>query len=158
MLRSSFFLLVLLALAALIFFSSCDKKEQAKKDEETILEYLDYMRLEGFSRTEDGIYYKLLSEGSGNNPHAGSRVTVHYTGRLLDNSIFDSSYERGQPASFSLTQVIKGWQLAIPLLKPGGEGIFLIPSELAYGSSPPAGSSIGPNAVLRFDVRLISID
>ena len=87
-------------------------------------------------------------------PGPKTKVTVHYTGMLLDGTIFDSSVQRGEPATFGLNQVIKGWQEAVPLLSKGGKGKFIIPSSLAYGARG-AGGTIPPNAVLIFEIELL---
>ena len=84
---------------------------------------------------------------------AGDRVLIHYTGRLDDGTVFDSSYDRGEPISFKLSQVIPGWQEAIPLLKKGGKATFVIPSGMAYGARKAG--KIPPNSVLAFEVELI---
>jgi FKBP-type peptidyl-prolyl cis-trans isomerase len=103
-----------------------------------------------------GLQYKIVEEGTGVSPTAESTVTVHYTGMTLDGKVFDSSVQRGQPATFGLSQVIKGWTEGVALMKPGAKYIFYIPSDLAYGERG-AGESIPPNATLIFEVELISI-
>jgi FKBP-type peptidyl-prolyl cis-trans isomerase len=107
--------------------------------------------------TPEGICFVSTLAGTGGNPTIDNTVTVHYEGFLMDGSKFDSSRDRGAPATFGLTQVIKGWQIGIPLFKRGERGQLLIPSSYAYGNNPPAGSSIPKRAVLRFDIELISI-
>ena len=106
--------------------------------------------------TASGLQYEVLTEGTGANPLATDQVTVHYTGKLLNGEVFDSSVERGQPATFGLNQVIRGWTEGVQLMKEGAKYRFFIPSELAYGERG-AGPSIGPGATLTFDVELISI-
>jgi len=107
--------------------------------------------------TESGLQYEILSEGDGETPKsAESEVTVHYEGSLLNGTIFDSSMQRGEPATFPLNRVIKGWTEGVQLMKVGAKYRFYIPSELAYGPQG-AGGQIGPNATLIFDVELISI-
>jgi FKBP-type peptidyl-prolyl cis-trans isomerase len=112
---------------------------------------------EGVQVTETGLQYIVEKEGEGDAPAATSEVTVHYTGKLLDGSVFDSSVERGQPATFTLNRVIPGWTEGLQLMKPGAKYTFYIPSDLAYGDrgAPPR---IAPNATLIFDVELISIN
>ena len=128
---------------------------QAEKDKNKILEYALAQEMEVQS-TESGIYYMIERPGEGDRaPKVSDIVTTHYRGTLLDGKEFDSSYKRNQPLDFPLSNVIKGWQESIPLLKKGGKGTFLIPSELAYGSRG-AGSDIPPNAVLRFDIELLN--
>ncbi|MEN7551231.1 FKBP-type peptidyl-prolyl cis-trans isomerase [Rapidithrix thailandica] len=111
---------------------------------------------EGVVTTESGLQYKVLVEGKGNSPDASSQVTVHYKGLLLDGTTFDSSYERGEPASFQLNQVIKGWTEALQLMKEGGKWMVYLPYDLAYGERG-AGNDIPPYATLIFEVELIKV-
>lgn len=106
--------------------------------------------------TASGLQYEVLAEGNGVRPEAADQVTVHYTGKLIDGTVFDSSVERGQPATFGVTQVIPGWVEALQLMKAGSKWRLYIPSNLAYGPQG-AGGAIGPNATLIFDVELISV-
>jgi FKBP-type peptidyl-prolyl cis-trans isomerase FklB len=106
--------------------------------------------------TASGLQYEVLEEGDGKMPKATDQVTVHYTGKLLDGTVFDSSVERGQPATFGLNQVISGWTEGVQLMKVGSKYRFYIPSDLAYGARG-AGNDIGPNATLIFDVELLEI-
>lgn len=110
---------------------------------------------QGVVTTASGLQYKVLREGAGESPKATNTVTVHYEGRLINGKVFDSSYQRGQTIEFGVTQVIKGWTEALQLMKPGAKYQLYIPSELAYGERG-AGNDIGPNAVLIFDVELVS--
>ncbi len=109
------------------------------------------------SRTDSGLEYVLLAPGQGEDPGPSSQVTVHYAGWLADGTLFDNSYERGEPASFSLGRVIPGWTEGLQLLKPGGRAILVIPPELGYGAqgSPPA---IPPNATLVFQIELLAVE
>ena len=107
--------------------------------------------------TASGLQYTHLTEGSGDAPTAESTVTVHYRGTLLDGTEFDSSYNRGEPISFPLSGVIKGWTEGLQLMKPGGKTKFFIPQELAYGANPNPNGPIPPFAALIFEVELISI-
>lgn len=111
---------------------------------------------EGVKTTASGLQYKVLKEGSGAHPKATSTVTVHYKGTLLDGRQFDSSYDRGQPATFQLNQVIPCWTEGVQLMTPGSKYQFWIPGDLGYGSqgSPP---TIPPNATLVFEVELLSV-
>lgn len=111
---------------------------------------------EGVQVTASGLQYKVLENGSGNTPSAESTVEVHYEGKLLDGSIFDSSYQRNETTSFPVNGVIPGWTEALQLMKEGDVWEVTIPSDLAYGANG-AGQAIGPNATLIFKVELVSI-
>lgn len=111
----------------------------------------------GYQTTPSGLKYVTVVEGAGASPKATDIVTVHYTGRLLDGTVFDSSLERGEPTSFPLQAVIKGWTEGLQLMKVGGKTVFFIPSNLAYGEMGTPGGPIGPNQDLIFEVELISI-
>ena len=106
--------------------------------------------------TESGLQYEILAEGNGEKPAASDTVVVHYTGTLIDGTVFDSSVERGTPATFGVTQVIPGWVEALQLMQVGAKWRLYIPSDLAYGPRG-AGGAIGPNATLIFDVELLQI-
>lgn len=107
-------------------------------------------------QTTSGLQYMVLKEGTGAKPGAEDTVTVHYTGKLLDGTVFDSSVERGEPASFPLNAVIPGWTEGLQLMSEGSKYRLFIPSELAYGSKG-SGDKILPNATLIFDVELIKV-
>jgi FKBP-type peptidyl-prolyl cis-trans isomerase FklB len=111
-------------------------------------------RGEGIITLPSGLQYRVISEGTGASPTDTSIVTVHYTGKFINGEVFDSSVERGEPASIPLNRVIKGWTEALKLMRPGAKWTLYIPSKLAYGESAP--ESIGPNRLLIFDVELIS--
>ena len=106
--------------------------------------------------TASGLQYEVLEEGDGPRQEAGDQVVVHYTGKLIDGTVFDSSEERGEPATFGVTQVIPGWVEALQLMKAGSKWRLFIPSQLAYGPQG-AGGVIGPNQTLIFDVNLIKV-
>ncbi len=106
--------------------------------------------------TSSGLQYEILSPGKGPHPTASDKVTVHYHGKLLDGTVFDSSIERGDPATFGVTQVIKGWVEALQKMKVGSKWRLFIPWQLAYGERG-AGGSIGPYSTLIFDVELLNI-
>lgn len=112
---------------------------------------------ENVKETASGLQYIVEKEGTGDQPSAESEVTVHYTGRLLDGTVFDSSVNRGEPATFPLNQVIPGWTEGVQLMKEGAKYRFFIPSDLAYG---PHGvpNVIPPHSTLIFDVELIKIN
>lgn len=133
------------------------KAEQLKANEEIGKQFLiENAKKEGITTLESGLQYEVLEAGQGAIPTAEDRVTVHYHGTLIDGTVFDSSVERGDPATFGVTQVIQGWVEALQLMPTGSKWRLFIPSELAYGSRG-AGGLIGPNAALIFDVELISI-
>jgi FKBP-type peptidyl-prolyl cis-trans isomerase FklB len=106
--------------------------------------------------TATGLQYEVLAEGNGTQPTANDRVKVHYTGKLIDGTVFDSSVERGEPATFGVTQVIPGWVEALQLMKAGSKWRLYVPSDLAYGPNG-AGGVIGPHATLIFDVELLEV-
>jgi FKBP-type peptidyl-prolyl cis-trans isomerase FklB len=112
---------------------------------------------EGVVVTESGLQYKILEPGEGSSPGADDVATVHYRGTLIDGTQFDSSYDRGQPATFPVGGVIAGWTEALQLMQPGAKWQLVIPAELAYGERG-AGQDIGPGATLLFDVELISVE
>jgi FKBP-type peptidyl-prolyl cis-trans isomerase FklB len=112
---------------------------------------------EGVKTTASGLQYKVLKEGSGPTPKAADTVKVNYRGTTIDGTEFDSSYKRGQPATFPVNRVIKGWTEALQLMKPGSKYQLVIPADLAYGERG-AGSDIGPNAALIFEVELLEVN
>jgi FKBP-type peptidyl-prolyl cis-trans isomerase FklB len=117
--------------------------DNAKRDEITV--------------TASGLQYEVLSEGAGAKPSATDQVTVHYHGKLTNGTVFDSSVERGQPATFGLNQVIKGWTEGLQLMSKGAKYRFYIPQDLAYGATPHPGGPIEPYMTLVFDVELLDI-
>lgn len=106
--------------------------------------------------TSTGLQYEVITEGEGAMPKADDQVEVHYTGKLIDGTVFDSSVDRGVPATFGVTQVIPGWVEALQMMKAGSKWRLYIPSALAYGPNG-AGGIIGPNATLIFDVELLKV-
>ncbi len=111
----------------------------------------------GVTTTSSGLQYEVLTEGTGPKPTAANKVTCHYHGTLIDGTIFDSSVQRGQPATFPLQAVIKGWTEGVPLMNLGSKYRFFIPSELGYGDRQVS-AQIGPNSTLIFDVELLGIN
>ena len=110
----------------------------------------------GVTELPEGIQYEVIKEGTGANPLLRDKVKAHYKGTLLDGKEFDNSFKRGQPFSAPLTALIRGWQIALPLMKEGSHWRLWIPSHLAYGDNG-AGGSIPGGATLVFEVELISI-
>jgi FKBP-type peptidyl-prolyl cis-trans isomerase FklB len=111
---------------------------------------------EGVTVTESGLQYQVITEGTGPKPTAENTVKVHYHGTTIDGEVFDSSVERGEPATFPLGGVIKGWTEGLQYMTVGSKYKFVIPADLAYGSRQ-AGAKIGPNSTLIFDVELLEI-
>lgn len=135
-----------------------EKKEQAEKNLAEGKEFLEAnAEKEGVVTRPSGLQYKILEEGSGESPTKESEVTVDYKGTLVDGTVFDSSYQRGKPATFGVSDVIAGWTEALPLMKEGAKWRLFIPAELAYGEKG-AGPVIGPNATLIFDVELKEVN
>ena len=111
----------------------------------------------GVITLESGLQYMVLKEGEGDSPKVSDTVSTHYHGQLLDGTVFDSSVERGRPATFALNDVIRGWTEALQKMKVGDKWRLFIPSELAYGPQG-AGGAIGPHATLVFDIELLNIE
>lgn len=152
------------ATAAVASFSGCAERKQSSsfnsipetpvsKSEQFLAEN---RTKEGVKTTASGLQYKITREGTGKTPAATDKVTVHYEGRLIDGTVFDSSIKRGQPATFPLNGVIRGWTEGFQLFKEGTKATLYIPSDLGYGAagSPP---KIGPNQTLIFDIELIKV-
>ncbi|MEH6658715.1 FKBP-type peptidyl-prolyl cis-trans isomerase [Leeuwenhoekiella marinoflava] len=130
------------------------KAAENKEKEEAFLK--ENTTKEGIQTTESGLQYKVIEEGTGDSPSATDKVEVNYEGKLLDGTVFDSSYDRGEPATFGVNQVIKGWTEGLQLMKEGAKYEFYIPSDLAYGQRG-SGAKIGPGATLMFTVELIDV-
>lgn len=113
---------------------------------------------EGVQVTESGLQYKVLEEGTGASPGEEDQVRVDYEGTLIEGTVFDSSYERGEPATFPLNRVIPGWTEGLQLMKEGAKYKFFIPGDLAYGQNPPPGGQIGVNETLIFEVELLEVN
>lgn len=144
------------------------RKEQEKKRQEKLAEEAsknlekgqtflkENGKKPGVVTLDSGLQYKILKEGKGTKPEETSEVTVHYEGRLLDGKVFDSSYERNQPATFQLNQVIRGWTEGLKMMPQGSTWELYIPADMAYGPGGIPGR-IGPNEVLAFKVELLEV-
>ena len=134
---------------------------QAKQYEGVIAEGKAFLEAnaqkEGIQTTASGLQYRVVQEGTGASPADTSSVTVHYTGKLVDGTVFDSSLKRGEPTTFGVNQVIAGWTEGLQLMKEGAKYEFYIPYNLAYGERG-AGGAIPPYATLIFEVELISVN
>jgi len=129
----------------------------AKKNLEAGQAFLEAnKKKDGVVTLPSGLQYKVITEGKGKQPKSEDTVVAHYQGALINGTVFDSSYQRNEPATFPVTGVIKGWQEALPLMKEGTKWQVFIPADLAYGPRG-AGSAIGPNEVLVFDIELLSV-
>jgi FKBP-type peptidyl-prolyl cis-trans isomerase len=113
-------------------------------------------KAEGIIVTDSGLQYRILEEGVGSKPLSGDNVRVHYKGMFLDGTVFDSTYEKGEPAILSLRSVIKGWQEALQMMKVGAKWELFVPSNIAYGPKG-SGGKIKPNTTLHFEVELLGI-
>jgi len=130
------------------------KGVKAKSEGETFLK--ENSKRDGVITTASGLQYKVLQEGNGKSPKATDNVKCHYEGKFINGDIFDSSIRRGEPATFPLNGVIKGWTEGLQLMKEGAKFRFYIPFDLAYGANG-AGASIPPYSTLIFDVELIEV-
>lgn len=138
------------------FFTNLEK-QGAEQNERLGREYLEKNKdVEGVKVTASGLQYQVVKEGDGAQPGPDDVVTVHYTGKLIDGTVFDSSVERGEPATFAVGQVIPGWVEGLQLMREGSAYRLFIPSNLAYG--PHGTGPIQPNSTLIFDVQLIKVE
>ena len=137
-----------------------DIKNATGEDKETLIAGQKFLeengKKEGIKTTASGLQYEVIKAGDGEKPKATDKVTVHYHGTLLDGKVFDSSVDRGQPATFGLNQVIPGWTEGVQLIPQGGKYRFFIPYDLAYGARG-AGADIKPYSTLIFEVELLKI-
>lgn len=147
--------LVLIAIVIVLIWSGTQKQVDAVRPAD--LAYLKTNQGKpSVITTASGLQYEVLSEGTGPSPSRTDTVAVHYEGRLIDGTVFDSSIARGEPAVFPLDQVIPGWTEGVQLMKTGSKYRFTIPSELGYGARG-AGAVIPPNAVLVFEIELLGV-
>jgi FKBP-type peptidyl-prolyl cis-trans isomerase len=144
-------------------FADLQEKMQAKQGQEIIVEkekgqqfLTENKKRKEINETASGLQYEVIVMGKGEKPAATDKVKVHYTGKTLDGKVFDSSVERGEPATFGLNQVIAGWTEGLQLMPVGSKVMLYIPSELAYGERG-AGAMIKPGATLIFEVELLEI-
>ena len=137
------------------------KELQEKEAEEKSAEGQQFLaengKRAGVVTTESGLQYEVLKEGKGPLPKASEKVKVHYTGMLIEGKVFDSSIERGEPTTFGVTQVIKGWQEALQLMPVGSKWKIFIPQDLGYGPRGAGGGEIPPYAALIFEMELLEI-
>ncbi len=131
------------------------KGEENRKESAAFLEA--NKKKEGVVTLPDGLQYIIMKKGNGPIPKSTDKVSVHYHGTLIDGTVFDSSVDRGQPAEFGVTQVIKGWTEALQLMPVGSKWKLFIPADLAYGDHPRPGGPIGPGMALIFEVELLEI-
>ena len=136
-------------------------KKQQNESESVIEQGVDYLRenakREGVTTLESGLQYEIINDGTGSKPTIEDNVTTHYHGTLVDGTVFDSSVDRGEPASFPVGGVIKGWTEALQLMNVGSKWKLYVPYDLAYGERG-AGAQIAPYSTLIFEVELISIN
>ena len=138
------------------FFTRKSQEQAAKAKEEGARFLAENAKKEGVVTLPSGLQYQVLREGNGKKPKATDQVRCHYEGKLIDGTVFDSSYKRGEPAVFGLNQVISGWTEGVQLMQEGAKYRFFIPYNLAYGERG-AGQQIPPFAALIFDVELIEV-
>ncbi len=150
------------------YFSEIQQEQQVLREEELALEYEDYIAenkayLEENAKKDsvvtlpNGLQYIILEEGSGPRPAGTDEIKFHYTGWLIDGTVFDSSYDRGEPAVFPVNGLIPGWSEIIKMMPVGSKWKVWVPADLAYGSSSPQGSNIIPFSTLIFEIDLIEI-
>jgi len=133
------------------------KNDKAAENSKAGLEFLEANKQKaGVHELPSGLQYEVIVDGSGSKPSATNKVTCHYHGTLINGNVFDSSVQRGQPATFPLNMVIKGWTEGLQLMSVGSKWRFFLPPQLAYGDRQ-TGSHIGPNSTLIFEVELLGI-
>jgi FKBP-type peptidyl-prolyl cis-trans isomerase len=163
---------IVMAAMLMAGMASCNNQTSSESNEEATVDYgqqikdnktmgREFMeenaKNDSVVQTKSGLQYMVLKEGTGVKPGPTDKVTVHYTGKLIDGTVFDSSVENGEPITFPLDGVIPGWTEGLQLMSEGSKYRLFIPSELAYGSKG-AGDKILPNSTLIFDVELIKVE
>ncbi len=138
------------------YFEGLQKKSEGMNSEQGKAFLAENKKKAGVIELPSGLQYSVITEGAGVKASSKDQVKVHYTGTLIDGTVFDSSVSRGEPATFGVTQVISGWVEGLQLMSKGAKYKFFIPSNLAYGAQG-AGKVIGPNATLIFEVELLEI-
>ena len=143
------------------FFSAFQQKELKNQYKDYIAQNKTFLetnsKKDSVVSLPSGLQYSIITEGTGNKPGINDRIRVHYTGTLIDGTIFDSSYQRNEPAEFGVGEVIPGWTEAIQLMQVGSKWRVFIPENLAYGAQSPQGSAIKPYSTLIFEVELLEI-
>lgn len=133
------------------------KNEQAEANLKAGQDFLKANKTkQGVIELPSGLQYQIIAEGTGTKPSVSNKVTCHYHGTLIDGTVFDSSVKRGQPATFPLNKVIKGWTEGLQLMKVGSKWLFFIPPHLGYGEKQVS-AQIGPNSTLIFEVELLDV-
>lgn len=140
------------------YFAQLQQKQFAKNIEDGENFLRENAKRKGVVTLPSGLQYEIITAGSGVKPKLTDKVTTHYHGTLIDGTVFDSSVRRGQPATFPVNGVIKGWVEALQLMPSGSKWKLYIPSELAYGANPHPGGPIEPHMTLIFDIELISVN
>lgn len=140
------------------FFKKLQEKQFAKNIEEGKQYLAENAKRDEVTVLPSGLQYEIIKEGTGAKPGDSDTVTTHYHGTLINGTVFDSSIDRGEPASFPVNGVIQGWVEALQLMPVGSKWKLHVPSELAYGANPHPGGPIEPHATLIFDIELISIN
>lgn len=151
---------VLMLLAALVSLAACQRPAAAPDQSAASKAYMAKVLKEpGVKVLPSGVAYKVVRSGpaDGLRPALNDEVKVHYEGKLVDGKVFDSSYERGQPAAMSLRGLIPAWQEALQLMRPGDEWVLYVPPEQGYGAEGAGGGEIPPNAALTFRIELIDV-